>query len=1189
MLLANDIAKPGLHMLHGVTSGAQMFAVAEAVAAAGTRPVIMACMSDRDATQLRTQLEFFLPDAETLFFPAWDCMPYDRVSPNVSITSQRLNTLASLILRSSKAKKPLVILTTINALIQKTLPRDVLQKAVIHVQKGSRLDSSAMQQTLIELGYTRVVKVMEAGEYAMRGDIVDVFVPGMNQGCRIDLFGDEVETIRAFDPLSQRSEGTLPSFTLQPAGEILLNQAAINTFRSNYRTTFGMPHRDDMLFEAISAGRHYPGAEHWLPLFYPRLDSLMDYAPDAVVLMDLQADSARKERLETIRDYFAARQGMQQKSGKSTGAAIYNPLPPEKLYLDEFSWERVLERISIIQLSPFTPENDTAGELSLGTRTARNFVAERKEGAKVFDALREYLTESARLHKALLFACASTGTRERFATLLSQHNVPTRMVETPKEALSLPDGVAGMAIFPLERGLETTKLRILSEQDILGERITRTTRRKKASEYFMAEAASLAEGDLIVHREHGIGRFEGLVTMEVEGIRRDCLKLIYADDAKLFIPVENIEIVSRYGSAGENENVPLDRLGSASWQSRKAKLRERILLAAEELLATAAERAIHTAPSYNPQPELYGEFTRRFPYAETEDQDNAIADVLADLSSGRPMDRLICGDVGFGKTEVALRAAAAVVFGEAEGEASKRPAQVAVIAPTTLLARQHYADFCKRFEGMPVTIRQLSRLVSAKKAKETQEELRAGKVDIVVGTHAILGKSVEFDNLGLVIVDEEQHFGVAQKEKLKSLRTSVHVLTLSATPIPRTLQLALAGVRELSLITTPPVDRLAVRTFVLPFDPLVLREAILRERHRGGQVFYVTPRIADLAELQVRIRELVPEARMAVAHGQMPPTELDTIMTDFYEGKYDILLSTTIVESGLDVPTANTLIVNRADRFGLSQLYQLRGRVGRGKIRAYAYFTLQHHRTLAGNALRRLEVMQSLDTLGAGFTVASHDMDIRGFGNLLGEEQSGHVREVGVELYQQMLEEAVDTARRKAKKAGKAQAAELDENTPDETWVPQINLGLSVLIPESYVGDLELRMGLYRRAGQLTSQEETEAFAAELIDRFGPLPEEVQHLLSVLHTKQLCRRAGIEKLDTGPKGITLTFREGSTAIAPEALLGFIARSGGRAKIRPENKMVILQEWKNSDERLKVVQKEVGILAGLAQPAAENAA
>lgn len=1175
MLLARDLSQPGYHRLHGVATGAEGLALREILAVSPKRLVLMAALNDREAQRIQQSLAFFAPDAEVLGFPAWDCMPYDRTSPNAAISAARVATLARLLLRK-KSDAPLIVVTTINALIQKLPPMDLLAKNVQQISVSSRLDTAKLQQTLVELGYNRVSKVMEAGEYAIRGDIVDLFVPGQTLGCRIDLFGDEVEAIRAFDPLTQRSEGPVEGFLLQPAGEILLNQMAINSFRTKYRESFGVPTKDDMLYEAVTAGHHYPGAEHWLPLFYPRLDNLMDYAEGAVLVLDAQSDEMRRERMETVRDYYAARQGMDMRpKTKGLEASIYHPLPPEMLYLDGRAWEKASESLSTVHLTPFVPD-DKRDVASLATKPARNFTGERREGAKVFEALKEYLSDAAKLHQPVLFASASTGTRTRFGQILLDQGIATKPVERWDDASQLPEGLPGIAVFPLERGFEGPRGRFLSEQDILGERIQRTTKRKKATDYFMAEAASLAEGDLVVHRDHGIGRFEGLIPMEVQGLKRDCLKIVYDGEDKLFIPVENIEIISRYGNPTEDTAVSLDRLGSASWQNRKARLKERILLAAEDLLRVAAERNVQKAPEYHPNAGLYGEFTDRFPYSETEDQDRAIEDVLADLASGQPMDRLVCGDVGFGKTEVALRAAAAVVFAD---DKDHPPAQVAIIAPTTLLARQHYANFKKRFEGLPVTVRQMSRMVSPKKMKETQEELRHGKVDIVIGTHAVLGKSVEFPNLGLMVVDEEQHFGVAQKEKLKSLRAQVHVLTLSATPIPRTLQMALSGVRELSLITTPPVDRLAVRTFVLPFDALVLKEAVLRERHRGGQVFYVAPRIADLALVSSRIKEMVPDIRMAIAHGQMPPMHLDEIMTDFYEGKYDLLLSTSIVESGLDVPSANTLIVHRADRFGLSQLYQLRGRVGRGKIRAYAYFTLQHQKTLTPTALRRLEVMQSLDTLGAGFTVASHDMDIRGFGNLLGEEQSGHVKEVGIELYQQMLEEAVEAARKKAKRVGlEIQDAAAPES--EESWTPQINLGLSVLIPEDYISDLELRMGLYRRAGTLHSEEEVDAFETELIDRFGPIPEEVAHLLTVLKTKILCRRAGIEKLDAGPKGITLTFRPAS-AVEPAALLGFIARSSGKAKLRPDNKLVILEEWRNESDRLKGVQKSVSDLAKLA--------
>src|SRR2546427_7725948 len=599
---------------------------------------------------------------------------------------------------------------------------------------------------------------------------------------------------------------------------------------------------------------------------------------------------------------------------------------------------------------------------------------------------------------------------------------------------------------------------------------------------FISEVTSLASGDLVVHVEHGIGRFIGLQTLEVSGAPHDCLELHYAAETKLFLPVENIELLSRYGS--DHANVELDRLGGSGWQARKAKLKNRIREIAGELIKIAAERMLHEAPKMPVQPHVYDEFCARFPYEETEDQLGAIQATLKDLETGRPMDRLICGDVGFGKTEVALRAAFAVAL---DGK------QVAVVVPTTLLARQHTKTFAERFRGFPVHIAQASRLVSSSELARVKKKLVEGGLDIVIGTHALLGKTIKFRDLGLVIVDEEQHFGVAHKEKLKQLRAEIHVITLTATPIPRTLQLALSGVRDLSIIASPPVDRLAVRTFVSPFDPVIVREALLRERYRGGQAFYVCPRIEDLAGAQHLLDKHVPERKVAVAHGQVPSTVLEDIMSAFSDGKFDVLLSTTIIESGLDIPTANTLIVHRADRFGLSQLYQLRGRVGRSKLRAYSLFTLPAAGKITPQAEKRLKVLQSLDTLGAGFSLASHDMDIRGAGNLLGEEQSGHIHEVGFELYQSMLEEAVA-----ALKGG-------DLGETQDQWSPQISLGTSVLIPEAYVGDLHVRLGLYRRLSTLDKRPDIDAFAAELVDRFGELPQEVRHLLDVVEIKGLAR------------------------------------------------------------------------------------
>jgi transcription-repair coupling factor (superfamily II helicase) len=732
------------------------------------------------------------------------------------------------------------------------------------------------------------------------------------------------------------------------------------------------------------------------------------------------------------------------------------------------------------------------------------------------------------------------------------------VVSSLAQALALPREKVALAVIGLETGFEAGDLAIIGEQDILGDRLIRNRRKTKRAADFLTEVTALTAGDLVVHVDHGIGRFVGLKVIEAIGVPHDCLELHYAGGDKLFLPVENLELLSRYGS--EETEVQLDKLGGLGWQTRKARMKKRIREIAHELIRIAAARMLHEAPKLVPPEGAYDEFAARFPYDETEDQQTSIDAVLEDLARGRPMDRLVCGDVGFGKTEVALRAAFATAI---------NGMQVAVVVPTTLLARQHYKNFSQRFAGLPVHVAQLSRMVNTADQRAAKQGLADGTVDIVVGTHAVLGKTVSFKNLGLVIVDEEQHFGVNHKERLKNLRAEVHVLTLSATPIPRTLQLALTGVRELSIIASPPVDRLAVRTFITPFDDLIVREALLRERYRGGQSFYVCPRIEDLDEAAAFLRANVPEAKFIIAHGQMAPSQLEERMAAFYDGKYDILVSTAIVESGLDIPTANTLIVHRADMFGLAQLYQLRGRVGRSKTRAYALFTVPAKRTMTAQAEKRLKVLQSLDTLGAGFQLASHDLDIRGAGNLLGDEQSGHIKEVGYELYQQMLEEAVV-----ALKAG-------IEAPVEEVWSPAISIGTPVTIPEDYISDLSLRLGLYRRLTTLESDEEIETFAAEMIDRFGPLPEEVEQLLKLISIKALCRRAHVEKVDAGPKGVIIAFRDNSF-VNPQGLVRYVAEQGRDAKVRPDMRIVFMRDFDTAKDRLEGTRLILRTLVSIAE-------
>ena len=744
--------------------------------------------------------------------------------------------------------------------------------------------------------------------------------------------------------------------------------------------------------------------------------------------------------------------------------------------------------------------------------------------------------------RPVIIASYTDGARERLRGLLKDEGLGG--VNLIQDISQIDKTGVFLAVWSLEQGFQTDKFTIISEQDVLGERLIRQASKRRKAENFLTEATSLTSGDLVVHVDHGIGKYHNLEVISAADALHECLVLEYADNARLYLPVENIELLSKYGQ----EFGLLDKLGGAAWQAKKAKLKQRIKDIAERLIRVAAERELRTAPIFEPPPGVWDAFSAKFPYQETDDQINAITDVISDLTSGRPMDRLVCGDVGFGKTEIAMRAAFL---------ASIAGFQVAVIAPTTLLVRQHTKSFLDRFRGLPVEIRQLSRFISKKEAEKTRDEIQSGGVDIVVGTHALLAQSIKFKNLGLLIIDEEQHFGVQHKERLKQLRSDIHVLTLTATPIPRTLQLSLAGVRDLSIIATPPVDRLAIRTFISEFDTITVREALLRERFRGGQSFYVVPRVADLDEIELFLRDHVPEVSYVIAHGQLPPGELDNRMNSFYDGKYDVLLATTIVESGLDIPSANTIVVHRAEMFGLAQLYQIRGRVGRSKLRAYAYMTTKIRTKMTAASEKRLKVLASLDALGAGFSLASQDLDIRGAGNLLGEEQSGQIRDVGYELYQSMLEETIS----------KIRGGQIDVLTSmDNQWSPQINLGVSVLIPETYVADLDVRLGLYRRLSNLSKKVEFEGFAAELIDRFGKIPPEVNTLLLVVRIKSVCKKAGIGKLDGGPKGATLQFHN-DKFISPEGLVEFIKKQNGLAKIK-DNKLIIKREWKKNSDKFK---------------------
>ncbi|MFN3944576.1 MAG: transcription-repair coupling factor [Allosphingosinicella sp.] len=1162
--------------LAGAPAGFLPWLAADLARAAGVRKTggraVLIAPDEAAMRAVADAASYFAPELEVLSFPAWDCLPYDRSSPSLRSTSERLATLHAL---QRRGTRPQLLVTTVNAALQRTLTPFRIRQLVARLAPGERIDLARLTALLQANGYSRTDTVADAGEYAVRGGLVDLFPAGEAQGLRLDFFGDEIESVRLFDPATQRSTGRVDGFTLLPASETLLDEASVKRFRSHYRELFGAPATGDPLYQAVSDGRRIAGIDHWLPLFEERLDTLFDHlGPDDIVVRDAGDAAAAEARFEAIDDYYQNRTRAQ-----SNDPGSYRPLEPAALYLSRAEWERLVAERPLHLATPFS-EPDSAAVLDFAVASARDFAPERAQGVNIYEAVIDHVADLRRRKKKVVLASYSAGARDRLKGLLADHGL-TNVVEAEswQEALGLSApprngegdqakpggggpaaahlrggpppppspsrggaGAVALAVIQLDHGFTSAEVALLTEQDMLGDRLVRRRKRKKSQDAFLSELATLTPGDLVVHADHGIGRFEGLTRIPVGTSPHDCVALEYAGGDKLYVPVENIDILSRYGS--ESEGVALDRLGGEAWQRRKSRMKERIREIAGELIKTAAERALR--PGQVAEPDTgFAAFVDRFPYEETEDQDRAIGDVVADLGAGRPMDRLVCGDVGFGKTEVALRAAFI---------AAMAGMQVAVVAPTTLLARQHFTHFKERFQGFPIEIGRLSRLVPAAEAKATRDGLASGHVDIVVGTHAILSKGVEFKRLGLVIVDEEQRFGVTHKERLKALKADVHVLTLTATPIPRTLQMAMSGLRELSVIQTPPVDRLAVRTYVMPWDPVVVREALLREHYRGGQSFFVVPRIADLPDIEQFLREEVPEVRYVVAHGQMSPTEVEERMSAFYDKKYEVLVSTTIVESGLDIPSANTLVIHRADRFGLAQLYQLRGRVGRAKTRAYAYFTTPADRLITETADKRLQVLANLDSLGAGFQLATHDLDIRGAGNLLGDEQSGHIKEVGFELYQSMLEEAILEAR----SGGLA--------VPRDQFSPQITVDAPIMIPDDYVPDLDLRMGLYRRMNALENRGEIDAFAAEMIDRFGKLPPETDNLLKVIEIKLNCRKACVVKLDIGPKGALVHFHNDQFPDL-EGLIGYVQRLQGTAKLRPDSKLVISRAWPDAPARV----------------------
>jgi transcription-repair coupling factor (superfamily II helicase) len=1086
----------------------------------------------------KEELKYFAPKSTILTFPAWDVQPYDRTSPHLNIQSKRLETLSQL-----KDAKHAVILTTVNALSTRTAP-NIPQKTILNC--GESVDRDALIKNLVAQGYIRTDIVMEPGEFTVRGGLMDIYPATESAPVRLDFFDDEIEHIKTFDPATQRTDKSLPKVVLSPSSELTIDAEKVKTFRRKYRELFPEG-ANDAIYRDISESRTNSVQDHFLPLFFEEgMASFFDYLPENTLF--ICHDSVQESisaRLVNIEESYSSRLTLLEDVSDWQKDDIYRPIPSELLYFTEEEWQKAQTHHQWIYLEPFEGKNTVQFP----------YTPLLTEGKSKLDSAIQIIKNARTKGDKIFVSAISPSSLAKIENTLVHHGMDNITI-TKTWSTALNSKGINLGVSPIGWGFynEAENYLIVTEQDMFGEKNTFSWRKKRNPDEIISHFSELTPGDYVVHYDHGISRFEGLKTIESGGITQDFVELTYADDDKLFVPIINLDVLSRY-KGGEGNAVGLDKIGGAGWQKRKARAKKNLLEIAGELIKIAAKRQTAKGHVYSKPDGLYDAFCAGFPFTPTPEQQKAFDEIEDEMLSSSPMDRLVVGDVGFGKTEVALRAA---FIAAADGM------QVAVVVPTTLLARQHYLEFKRRFKDFPIQVSMLSRLVTGKAAKEVKDGLAKGKVDIVIGTHSLLADSIHFKKLGLLIIDEEQHFGVKHKEKIKKLKNEVDVLTLTATPIPRTLNMSLSGLKTLSLITTPPVDRLAVHTYVMPFDKKVIREAITREIFRKGQVFFITPRVEGIEKLTDELQALVPETKVRFAHGQMPKTALERLMEDFYDGKFNVLVSTTIVESGLDIPTANTIIVHRSDRFGLGQLHQLRGRVGRSNIRAYSYFLLpENNRTISQDAEKRLRVLQRLEGLGSGFKLASHDMDIRGAGNILGEQQSGQIKEVGFELYNQMLKEAIHQLKH-------------GEQPVKETFTPNINLGVSLVLPKNYITDDNTRMVLYRRLSHVSSEEEIQEFKDELMDRFGPIPHEVEGLLQVVSLRKKCADLNISRLEAGKKGVTITFHN-NTFAKPKELLEHIMNHAGIMSFSPYQQVVVRKNWPDAQSRILGIEKTISQL------------
>ncbi len=1095
--------------------------------------------------RLEQELRFYLDEHTPLYlFPDWETLPYDLFSPHEDIVSQRLSTLFRLPeIRSG------ILLTSIPNTLQRLAPADYLESSFVSIDTGQTLDIERLRAQLLQSGYRRVSEVMEHGEFAVRGAIIDLFPAGARAPYRIDLFDNEVESIRLFDPDSQRETGRADRLRLIPAREFPLTESAVRLFRSRYRQKFSGNPNQHPVYADLGNGITPAGIEYYLPLFFEHTASLFDYLPESTLIVHCEDwEHSTESFLQQVAQRYAQRRDDPQRP----------ILPPDELYLQKTELQQQMASFARIRLQRAKCAAQQPGGVDF-QMLAPPMLRINAQAQKPLAALQDYLAA----HDAgrTLFVTESSGRREHLLELLRPCGIRPTPFASWNEFLEAGSRL-GIVTAPIEHGLyhQPSDLSVITEPQLFGEKAHRNLRRRRKTtsvENIIHNLTDLSVGSPVVHLEHGIGRYRGLVMLEVNGQPAEFLALDYADGDKLYVPVSSLHLISRYTGASA-ENAPLHKLGSGQWQRIRRRAGKRIRDVAAQLLDVYARRAAQKGYAYRIDEQEYAAFASSFPFEETPDQAEAIQAVLRDMASEQPMDRVICGDVGFGKTEVAMRAAFI---------AAQNHRQVAILAPTTLLAQQHYNNFCDRFADWPFRIAVLSRFRSKKEVDKTLEELARGKIDIVIGTHRLLQKDVRYHELGLLILDEEHRFGVQQKEKLKALRANVDVLTMTATPIPRTLNMSLAGLRDLSIIATPPVERVAIKTFISQWNDALIQEAIEREINRGGQVFFLHNEVSSIEKQARVLAELVPRASIRIAHGQMRERELEQVMLDFYHLHFNLLVCTTIIESGIDIPTANTIIINRADKLGLAQLHQIRGRVGRSHHRAYAYLLTPERKAMTADAVKRLEAIESLETLGSGFMLATHDLEIRGAGELLGEEQSGQIQEIGFTLYSELLDRAVSALK---------QHREIDLEQPFEQG-PEVEMAVPTLIDEDYLPDIHSRLILYKRIASAKTPAAIRDLKIEMIDRFGLLTESINNLFRVTELKLKATKLGIRRISMHARGGTIEFSE-QPRIDPAALIELIQQSPQHYRLHGQTRLKIEMELQEPEARFEMLDKLLDSIA-----------